>query len=57
MLDDQSLTNDVYLSNSSDDDADDEVDVQWMGAELERCLLNSADKNHSVLVSLMSVVL
>ena len=36
---------------SDSDDDDDEEDIQWMGAEIERRLLNNADEEHDVLVS------
>ena len=38
------------------DDDDDEEDILWMGAELERRLLNNADVDHVVLVSLIRAV-
>ena len=38
------------LMEDSDDD-DDEEDIQWMGAEIERRLLDNADEEHDVLVS------
>ena len=43
------------LMEDSDDD-DDEEDIQWMGAQIERRLLDNADEDHGVLVSLMCVV-
>ena len=39
----------------SDDDYDEE-EILWMGAEIERRLLNNADVDHGVLVSLIRVV-
>ena len=38
------------------EESDDEEGIQWMGAELERRLLDNADEDHGVLVSLICVV-
>ena len=56
--DDEAFIDDSDLPDLLEDsDDDDEEDVQWMGAELERRLLESTDDKHDVLVSLISVVL
>ena len=52
-IDDRGLPD---LVEDSDDDDDEEEDILWMGAELERRLLDSADVDHGVLVSLIRVV-
>ena len=51
--DDEAFIDDRDLPDlvSDSDDDDDEEDIQWMGAEIERRLLNNADEEHDVLVS------
>ena len=53
--DDEAFINDRNLPDlvEDSDDDDDEEDILWMGAELERRLLNNADVDRVVLVSLV----
>ena len=55
--DDEAFIDDRGLPNLVEDSDDyDEEDIQWMGAELERRLLDSTDVDHGGLVSLICIV-